>query len=72
MCFGAIYWARPAAVYYAASREQAAAAGFDDSLIYQQIATTNQQRSIPFQHLTLDEANRPFVHWRENSNKIDY
>ena len=38
MCLGAIYWARPRAVYYAATREQAAAAGFDDAHIYEELA----------------------------------
>ena len=32
MCLGAIYWARPAHVYYAATHDDAADAGFDDSL----------------------------------------
>ena len=37
MCLGAIYWARPDHVYYASSRTDAAAAGFDDDFIYSQI-----------------------------------
>src|ERR1700727_2217482 len=32
MCLGAIYWARPARVFYASSAGDAAAAGFDDAL----------------------------------------
>lgn len=35
MCFGAIYWARPKAVYFACTKEDAAAAGFDDQFIYE-------------------------------------
>jgi guanine deaminase len=38
MCLGAIYWARPSRVFFAATRDDASAAGFDDSLIYAQIA----------------------------------
>ena len=37
MCLGAIYWARPARVYFASTRDDAADAGFDDSLIYSEI-----------------------------------
>jgi guanine deaminase len=33
MCMGAIYWARPDKVFYAATRHDAADAGFDDSMI---------------------------------------
>ena len=38
MCLGAIYWARPANVFYAASHDDAAKAGFDDTFIYREIA----------------------------------
>jgi len=33
MCLGAIYWARPSAIYFAGTREDAAAAGFDDAIL---------------------------------------
>ena len=38
MCLGAIYWARPARVFYACVAADAAAAGFDDALIYEELA----------------------------------
>src|SRR5436853_7016825 len=47
MCLGAVYWARVDRVYFAATAEDAAAAGFDDSFIYRQIAIPHPQRSIP-------------------------
>lgn len=72
MCLGAIYWARPAAVYFAAGREQAAAAGFDDAFIYQQIERDAAQRSIPFCRLALSRAEEPFEQWRLNRQRIDY
>ena len=37
MCLGAIYWARPSAIYFAGTREDAAAAGFDDELFYDEL-----------------------------------
>ncbi|WP_020208505.1 nucleoside deaminase [Gilvimarinus chinensis] len=72
MCLGAIYWARLDAVYFAATREQAAAAGFDDSLIYREVAQPLSQRQIPFHHLELTESNRPFHEWSLNVDKLAY
>jgi len=72
MCLGALYWARPAHVYFAATREDAAAAGFDDSLIYQEIAVPYAERSIPMQCVTDDQATRPFEEWARKSDKIEY
>src|SRR5512134_2550993 len=47
MCLGAIYWARPAAIYFGATHVDAADAGFDDSFIYQQTRMPVAQRAIP-------------------------
>jgi len=35
MCLGAIYWARPARVFFACVAADAAAVGFDDAFIYE-------------------------------------
>ncbi|MDO3388705.1 nucleoside deaminase [Gilvimarinus sp. SDUM040013] len=72
MCLGALFWARPLAVYFAASRRQAAAAGFDDSLIYQQIGIDGAERKIPFHHLAMADANSPFQQWQLNHNRVKY
>ena len=58
MCLGAIYWARPSRVYYASTKEDAALAGFDDSLIYKEIALPEADRSIPFLNEKEDTAGR--------------
>ena len=47
MCLGAIYWSRPAVIYYANTRSDAAAIGFDDSMIYDEINTHINDRKIP-------------------------
>ncbi len=72
MCMGAIYWARPAKVYYANTRQDAAAAGFDDSLIYQEINSPIQDRKIPMCCIGEEEAVKVFQEWKEKENKTVY
>ncbi|WP_305881941.1 nucleoside deaminase [Gilvimarinus sp. DA14] len=72
MCLGAIYWARLDAVYFAATRDQAAAAGFDDSLIYREVSQPLAQRQIPFQHIEAPQSERPFNEWQVNAEKTLY
>src|SRR5581483_864719 len=56
MCLGAIYWARPARLYFAATHEDAAAAGFDDAFIYEQLAVPRAERSIPMVRVEMEDA----------------
>ena len=72
MCLGAIYWARPSRVVFAATQDDAAAAGFDDSFIYRQIATPHGERSIPMVRVATEEAGRPFAEWRGKGDKREY
>ncbi len=72
MCLGAIYWARPARVFFAATREDAAAAGFDDSFIYDQAALPYSGRSIPMIPLLRAEARRAFDEWTAKPDKTEY
>lgn len=72
MCLGAIYWARLRAIYYANTRVDAAAIGFDDSLIYDEIMLPLTQRSIPTQRLLSGEAAVVFQAWREKPDKLLY
>jgi guanine deaminase len=72
MCLGAIYWARLEKVYYACSRQDAAAANFDDSFIYDEISVPPHQRRIAMLHLNLPDAMRPFDIWAEKSDKVLY
>ncbi|PKM10246.1 MAG: tRNA-specific adenosine deaminase [Gammaproteobacteria bacterium HGW-Gammaproteobacteria-10] len=72
MCLGAIYWARLERVYFACSRQDAAAAGFDDSFIYDEIPLAPAERSIPMLRLNLDDACKPFELWHDKADKIPY
>ncbi|MFD2615450.1 nucleoside deaminase [Paenibacillus gansuensis] len=74
MCLGAIYWARPRAVYYYNTRHEAADIGFDDQLIYDEIAVPIQERRISFKHTTPDvaETDQPFVLWSRSADRVEY
>jgi guanine deaminase len=72
MCLGAIYWARLKKVYFACSREDAAAANFDDSYIYQEIAICPSKRGIVMQQIGLQSSNEPFNLWNKLSDKVRY
>lgn len=72
MCLGAIYWSRPAAIYYSGTHKDAAAAGFDDSFIYQQTHLPAAERHIPMRRLLAEEAAGPFEAWLRNAARVPY
>ena len=72
MCVGAIYWARPAHVFYASTAADAAAAGFDDAFIYDELNIAPNARRIPMTQLLRDEALAIFSTWRAQESKIPY
>jgi guanine deaminase len=72
MCLGAIYWARPARVYFAATDDDAAVVGFDDAFIYEQFAIPHAERSIPMIRVATDAATRPFEEWTRQADKVEY
>ena len=72
MCLGAIYWARPRKLYFAANREDAEKAGFDDSKIYSEINLAFEKREIPNEQLMRDDAQKVFIAWKNLENKIEY
>jgi len=72
MCLAAIYWARPDKIFFANSKEDAAAIGFDDKLIYEEIARPISERKIFTQQLLRDEALEAFRKWETSPFKIEY
>ena len=72
MCLGAIYWARPSRVYFAATHQEATTAGFDDSFIYQQIGVPHAQRSIPMIHVADELRGQPFAEWNGKPDRARY
>ena len=72
MCLAACYWAHVSKVFYAAGREDAADAGFDDEMIYVEVAKQLNERKLPFVQLLPEEGLRPFMLWKSNPDKIRY
>lgn len=72
MCLGAIYWARPRKVYYACTREDAAAANFDDQFIYDELELKIDKRKVPFVNMIRNEGRHVFRKWIEKADKTEY
>jgi len=72
MCLGAIYWARPDRVYFAATAADAADAGFDDSFIYGELKRNHSERRIPFEACMRESGLEPFRAWKEKNDRIRY
>jgi len=72
MCLGAIYWARPARVYYACVASDAAAVGFDDAFIYEELKRGHDARRLPMQQMLREESLEIFSLWRQKEGTTHY
>jgi guanine deaminase len=72
MCLGAIYWARPKKLYFACDKKDAAAIGFDDDFIYEEIPLPISERKIPTIQLLQSEGKLVFQEWEEKGDKTLY
>lgn len=72
MCLGAAYWARAERMYFAGLREDAAAAGFDDALIYEELGRPLEARKLPMIPMMRVEAQAVFEAWLKFGKRIEY
>ena len=72
MCLAAIYWARCEAIFYGSCAADAAAAGFDDAFLYEEMKVPVAQRKIVMVNLLPEKAIESFNAWREQTGRIDY
>ena len=72
MCLGAIYWSRPAEVFFAAPGKAAADAGFDDSFIREQIPLPYPEQQLPISQLAHEQSLAPFQAWQAKVDKVEY
>jgi tRNA(Arg) A34 adenosine deaminase TadA len=72
MCLAAIYWARLKRVYFGNTRKDAARIGFDDELLYREVARPISKRSLSMKPLLREEALAAFSEWESKTDKILY
>jgi guanine deaminase len=72
MCLGAIYWAHIAQIYYGTDRADAAAIGFADEYIGDELCRPPAQRSVPAEQAFRAEALEVFELWRNKEDKKPY
>jgi len=65
MCLAAIQWARLRRVHYAATRHDAARAGFDDARFYREM-------TVPMRQTLRAESLPTFVAWEQKTDKTPY
>jgi len=72
MCLAAILWAHIPAVYYGNTGAAAAAIGFDDEFIRQQLLLPPGRRRLKMTPLLGSEAEAAFRAWSEKTDKVQY
>lgn len=72
MCLAAIYWARLDRLYFAASRADAAAVGFDDEWLYSEVPKSVAERKLPTTQILRDDALPVFQEWLKLPGRIEY
>ena len=72
MCLAAIYWAHCDAIFYGNSAADAAAAGFDDAMLYEEITRPHAARKLPITPLLSAEAHSSFAAWQVHGTRIAY
>ncbi len=72
MCLTAVLWARLERIYYANTRADAAAIGFDDDRFYREVARSLGERTLPTERLLAAEARVVFDQWAAMPDKLIY
>ncbi len=72
MCLAAAYWSRISRLVFAASREDAAQAGFDDDFLYRELPLPVESRRVPTTQALRGEAQDVFREWLAKPDRINY
>jgi tRNA(Arg) A34 adenosine deaminase TadA len=72
MCLGAAWWARVKEIVYGNDRADAAAIGFDDDAIYEEVAAPLETRKLPLRRVGAEEALEVFKAWFAKPDKVPY
>lgn len=72
MCLSAIYWAHIDRLYYAATKTDAADAGFDDDFIYKELSLNPSQRRLYTERFMGADSLAVFEKWKNCDGKVEY
>ncbi len=72
MCYAAAYWARIPRIYRGATMDDAAAIGFDDKAMYEDLARSAEDRDIPLIELDREACLEPFRYWESKPDRVPY
>ncbi len=72
MCLSAAYWARIDRIVFANSRAEAAAIGFCDDELYDELGRDFRQRRIIMEHRPLADALAPMREWASDPGRTPY
>src|SRR5687768_14894716 len=72
MCLAAVYWAHIGRLFYAAQRENAADAGFDDAFIYHELSLPMHERRVVCEQMFRHEALAVLREWKAKPDKVMY
>jgi tRNA(Arg) A34 adenosine deaminase TadA len=72
MCLAAAYWSRVSRLVFAASRQDAALAGFDDELLYRELPLPIESRQLRSTQTLRDEAQEVFRQWLAKPDRVSY
>jgi tRNA(Arg) A34 adenosine deaminase TadA len=72
MCLASAYWARISRIVYGNTRDEAAAIGFDDAFIYDEMPKDPAERALRMEHMPTEDARAAFAAWMAKADKIAY
>lgn len=72
MCLAAAYWSRVDGIVYAATRDDAAAVGFDDAFFYAELPLPPERRSLTMRQALRDSALPVMKVWQDLEGKTPY
>lgn len=72
MCLSALYWAGVKKIFFANTKEDAAAIDFSDNFIYEELTRKREYRHLPAIHVDGTGAIKAFEKWAAKSDKTPY
>ena len=72
MCLAAAYWARLSRIVFAATRQDAARAGFDDDFLYRELPLPIAERKLRTDQMLASDAAAVFDEWIAKADKVAY